>query len=150
METSSNQLVKVSKEFPVSVDELYQAWVSADALKQWWKPMGHQLNDVTNELRAGGKVEYRFGKNQDEALLIISGNYEEVKERERLVYSWNWQFPKNPIEDAPYKLTIQFLPQGNGSRIEVTQENLKDEEAIKVHEEGWNKALNDLDGYLSS
>lgn len=35
METSTNQLVKVSKEFPVSVDELYQAWVSADALKQW-------------------------------------------------------------------------------------------------------------------
>jgi uncharacterized protein YndB with AHSA1/START domain len=149
METNTNQVIQISKEFPVSVDELYNAWISPDALKEWWKPMGHQLKDITNELKEGGRIKYVFQDNNGDTVLNIDGNYSEVAERERLEYSWNWQFPKDPVGNSEFMLTIIFSAQGNGSKLDVRQENLKDEEAIRIHKEGWDGALNDLHDYLS-
>lgn len=149
METNTNQVVQISKEFPVSVDKLYNAWISPDALKEWWKPMGHHLEDVTNELKEGGGVSYVFQDNNGDTVLNIDGNYSEVAERERLVYSWNWQFPKDPVGNSEFMLTIIFSSQGDGSRLDISQENLKDEESIRIHKQGWDSALNDLHDYLS-
>jgi uncharacterized protein YndB with AHSA1/START domain len=64
------------------------------------------------------------------------------------VYSWNFDFPKNPVEESSYKLEINFSETANGSRIHVKQENLDDQEAVVVHREGWEKGLEGLGKYL--
>lgn len=150
MDSNTVLSVQVSKEFPVPVDALYNAWVSPEALKQWCTPIGNSLTEVKNEVKEGGAIKYKAETESGEFSLLITGEYEEVKEKERLVYSWNWQFPNNSMGDSLFKLTVVFSQQGNGSRVDVKQENLKDDEAIIIHQEGWERALKNLHQYLVS
>lgn len=149
MESKDALTVHITKEFPVSTDQLYKAWVTEEDLKQWWKPMGAQLKSVTNELKEGGTVKYEFAGGDDHTF-SITGKYDEVKEKELLKYGWNWEIPNEPIENSQYTLTVKFSGQGNSSTLDVTQENFKDEESIAPHKQGWEKSLNDLQQYLSS
>lgn len=145
MSNETSAKVHVTKSFTAGKDELYKAWTEPEKLKQWWKPMNKQLQDVENDIRQGGKVVYRFEGN-----LTIKGEYKEAAPAEKLVYSWNWELPEEAAHKGEYLLTIQFKESGNGSTLDVTQENFKDEHAIKPHQEGWEEALNDLKDYLET
>lgn len=140
------QKVEATKQFDVPVEKLFQAWNDPEQLKQWWKPMGKDLMEVSNDLKVGGEVRYTFGGGS----LIISGNYERVKVNETLVYTWNWHFPEDASKNARYKLTIQFLAKGNGSEIHVNQEDTQSQENLHPNENGWEKGLSDLHGFLSN
>jgi uncharacterized protein YndB with AHSA1/START domain len=143
-------VVSVTKDFSVPADRLYRAWVTPEELKQWWHPMGNQLKEVTNELKEGGQIRYVFQNNHQGHSFEIHGQYEEVKESQKLVYSWNWEVPGQNFEESKYRLSVVFTGQDNSSRLEVRQENFADEEAIHPHREGWDKALNDLQQYLTT
>ena len=146
MGKSNTQNLKISEKFNVPVDELYKAWISPDALKEWWNPMGKKLTNVKNEVKKGGHIEYTADDN--DSPLVIKGEYEEVKEKEKLVYTWNFNFSREAFDESPYRLTISFEDRDNKSRLDVKQENLQDDEAVKVHENGWKKQLQNLKDYL--
>src|SRR3954470_605899 len=121
MEINKVLKVEADKNFAVTVDELYDAWTNPEQLKKWWKPMGNTLKEVTNDIRKGGTVRYVFNDNK----LVISGEYLEVNEKEKLVYTWNWELPEDAVRNAQYKLSINFTPTGNGSKINVVQDNFQ-------------------------
>lgn len=110
--------------------------------------MNSHLNDVQIDLKPGGAYQYQFQNERGDGAFAITGTYEGVEENRRLVYSWNWQMPEKTIQDGHFKLWIEFSPQGGGSRLQVTQENFAEEEAVHPHREGWDKALADLKQYL--
>lgn len=144
MQKQEGLKVEAGKSFPVSAQELYNAWTNPDTLKQWWKPMGNSLQEVINDIRQGGTVKYIFENNA----LIISGEYLEVKENEKLVYTWNWNLPNDPVRNADYLLTVEFKNNGDSSELKVVQENFENEEALHPHTEGWQKGLSELEMFL--
>jgi uncharacterized protein YndB with AHSA1/START domain len=150
MESSSAIRLNVAKDFTVSPETLFDAWNKEEQLKEWWHPLGNRLERVTNDLKEGGTIRYEFSNTQGGHPLIIEGTYKEVKGREKLVYTWNWNLEEDSIGKAEYQLEVRFLPQGNGSRLEVVQENFLDEEAVQPHREGWEKGLQDLKAYLEN
>lgn len=144
--------LEIEKEFSAPVDELVKAWTEPDQLKQWWKPAGAELKNVDNDVKEGGKIRYEFESDGGETSLIITGEYKEVKENEKLTYTWNWEVPNSDaVNDSDYMLHIGFDSlEDDKSKISVKQENFKDQEAIQPHREGWDKALNDLASYLDA
>ncbi len=144
MEINKALKVEAQKNFSVGLDELYNAWTNPGQLKQWWKPMGNSLKEVTNDIKKGGTIRYVFNDNK----LIISGEYLEVKEKEKLEYTWNWELPEDAVRNASYKLTVNFAATDNGSKIHVLQENFQDEETMLPHQQGWEKGLSELDHFL--
>lgn len=146
MKNEKKHSIEISKDFPVSVDQLYKAWISPDALKKWWTPMDKKLTDVQNDVKKGGSIKYTA--NDSEPSLVITGEYEEVKEKEKLVYTWDFNFSEDAFEESPFRLSINFTKDGNSSSLEVHQENLKDNEAVQVHKKGWEKQLDNLKKYL--
>lgn len=150
MENTTTQKLEVSKEFSVPVTNLYKAWITAEDLKAWWHPINSNLTDVQNNVKQGGDIKYVFANEDGAGSFIITGTYKEVKEEKRLVYTWNWEVSADSIGDSNYLLSISFVDLGdNRSRLEVVQEYFKAEESIQPHREGWEKALADLDLYLS-
>jgi uncharacterized protein YndB with AHSA1/START domain len=145
MEINKALKVEASKSFPVTASQLYNAWTNPEELKQWWKPMGNALKEVVNDIKTGGAVRYIFADNA----LVISGEYLEVKENEKLVYTWNWELPNDAVRNAAYKLTVNFAGKDNGSEISISQENFQDEEAMLPHRQGWEKGLDELEHFLS-
>ena len=131
----NNLKLEAEKHFSREKERVFEAWIESEQLKKWWKPMDNALTEVNNDLKPGGTV-------------TISGNYEEVVMNEKLVYSWNWEFAKDEIKNASYKLDVQFITQGEGSSIHMLQTSFENEESIVPHKEGWEKGLNDLAAYL--
>ncbi len=146
MKSTKEPILEITKDFPTSVEQLYNAWISPTALKQWWRPMDKKLTDVQNELKQGGSIKYTA--NNSEPSLVITGEYEEVKEREKLIYTWDFNFSEDAFGESSFRLTINFLEDGNKSKLKVKQENLKDDEAVQVHRKGWEKQLENLKKYL--
>ena len=135
--------VEVQKQMQVKAAEVFAAWTQPDQLKKWWKPMNETLTEVTNDVKEGGVVKYVF-----ETGITILGEYEEIEENKKLVYSWDWNFPKDAIKNSKYKLTVTFSDEGEGSKLHVQQQAFQEEESTLPHKEGWEKGLNDLAEYL--
>lgn len=148
METSQSLTLELSKDFNTPADKLYQAWVTEDALRQWWHPMKNTLGSLVNELHEGGRIEYKFLTAEGEKAFTITGDYKKAEQGKKLVYSWNWDFPSPPAEDTDFLLTIEFSAKDKGSVLHVQQEGFTMEEAIQPHREGWDTALKNLEIYL--
>ncbi|MBL4674684.1 MAG: SRPBCC domain-containing protein [Mucilaginibacter sp.] len=146
----ANENVSVEKSFSVGVIELYKAWTEPEALKDWWKPLGRTLVAVDADLKKGGMIKYTFDsvESKDEQL-VIEGEYETVLPKEKLVYTWNWVLHGQPVENGAYKLTVGFSEEGEGSKLTIIQQAEQETEGVNPHQEGWEKALQDLDEYLS-
>jgi uncharacterized protein YndB with AHSA1/START domain len=149
MEKAVDLNIEVKKAFTVSVERLYQAWTSENDLRQWWHPMHNQLKQLQNDLKPGGAVIYTFENQDGQEVFTINGTYKEVEQGKKLVYTWNWHLPTPAMHDSEFLLTVVFEPHGSGSQLSVRQEQIAHEEALHVHREGWNKALNDLEAYLN-
>lgn len=137
--------LEISKQFESPKEQLYKAWTDAEQLKLWWKPMGKQLAEVTNDLSEGGAVKYSFEGGD----LTIDGTYEKVTPGELLEYTWNWHSAEQTIEDASYKLSVKFTGEGNESTISITQQGFNNKESVQPHQHGWEQGLQQLHDYLS-
>ena len=144
MDSNSN-IIEISETFSVPVEDLYKAWTDAEALKQWWHPIGDSLESVTNELNEGGVVAYEFANKG----FNVSGNYSEVKPNEKLVYTWNWEF-KDELPSESYTLEIGFESSESGSTLHVKQHELPDDAIAKPHKDAWHTALDSLKAYLEN
>jgi uncharacterized protein YndB with AHSA1/START domain len=136
--------VEMSKNFPVPVERLFEAWNEPEQLKQWWHPLNNHLESVKNELKEGGTIEYEFENHK----LHIRGNYKEVSKNEKLVYSWNWELADEQVKNAEYILSVDFIPEENGSRLQIRQEGFENEVATKPHKDGWEQGLTSLEAFL--
>jgi uncharacterized protein YndB with AHSA1/START domain len=146
MSNENNPTIQVSKSFDISKEKLYKAWTEPEELKQWWKPMDKQLTKVENEITEGGTVRYQFEDN-----LQVRGEYKEVTPGEKLVYSWIWEVPEESLHKGEYLLTVSFKDDGDGgSSLDISQQNIMEEHAVKPHQTGWDGALEDLKNYLAS
>jgi uncharacterized protein YndB with AHSA1/START domain len=130
--------IETSKKFQVPVDQLFDAWNNTEKLKEWWHPFNKNLSEVKNELKEGGTVKYDF---EGEPQCHVSGEYKEVIENKRLVYTWNWDLEHDEMSNGDYTLTIDFIPEEDGSRLQVKQEGFTDENAREPHKRGWDRGI---------
>ena len=149
MEASQVKTIEIKKDFPVSKENLYQAWTNADELKQWWKPLKATLTEVDNTVEKAGKIKYSFENNDIKDFLVITGEYLEVEENSKLIYTWDWVTKEGPLGNGSYKLTVNFTDADQGSQVSILQESNSSEEAVMPHQDGWEKSLEDLRNYLS-
>lgn len=145
MEGNQNTgVVEMSRNFTVPVERLFEAWNEPEQLKQWWHPLNNHLETVKNDLKEGGVIDYEFQDHK----LHITGNYQKVSRNEKLVYSWNWELADDQIKNAEYTLSIDFIAEEKGSRLQIRQEGFKDQQATQPHKEGWNQGLESLEEFL--
>ncbi|TDE14503.1 SRPBCC family protein [Dyadobacter psychrotolerans] len=144
METNQQHKIETSQEFAVPVEMLFKAWTEQEHLQKWWRPMGETLESVKSELEEGGANEYYF----ESKAFKITGNYQQADVNKKLVYTWNWDFEGNELENEKYILHIKFESTDGGSKLLVVQEGLASEEVLPAHEDGWKTGLESLKSYL--
>lgn len=137
--------IETSKAFKVPVERLYQAWINDENLKAWWHPFNKNLREVVNDLRKDGIIEYRFDGEQK---CNVTGRYKEVEENKRLVYSWDWDLEHDDMQSGEFTLTIDFIAEGEGSRLNIKQEGFIDDDAAEPHKKGWDRGLESLRQHL--
>jgi uncharacterized protein YndB with AHSA1/START domain len=128
----------VRREIAAPADELFDAWLDADSLRQWMKPGNTHETRVESDPRVGGSFRITMLDGQND--YVHTGTYQEIDRPRRLVFTWS--SPATHFRDSI--VTVTFEPGAGSTVVQVHQVGLPDEEAKANHTGGWNDALREL------
>ena len=95
------------------------------------------------DARIGGRFRVSF--STDAEYYEVGGVYREVVANARLVFSWAWH--STPERES--LVTVSLQPDGDGTLLELTHEQLFDQAARDGHERGWMGSLDELQKYVA-
>jgi len=128
----------VRREIAAPPAELFDAWLDAEKMSQWMRPMDTERSKVKLDARVGGEFEVIMYTPNGE--VPHTGTYQEITRPRRLVFTWN-----SPYAGSHGSLvTVDFKPKGRGTEIVLTHERLPSEEMVKAHTGGWTSILERL------
>jgi len=95
------------------------------------------------DARIGGRFRVSF--STDAEYYEVGGVYREVVANARLVFSWAWH--STPERES--LVTVSLQPDGDGTLLELTHEQLFNQAARDGHERGWMGSLDELQKYVA-
>jgi uncharacterized protein YndB with AHSA1/START domain len=150
MNQPTNQVpgLYLTRVVPASRERVSAAWTTPDAIKAWFGPGDCEVLDARIDLRIGGKYCFVLSTEQL-GEISVSGQYEEIKPPEKLIYTWRWAGSAE-LTDATSLVTVEFVAAGSATEIRLTHEQLPTLESRDSHGQGWNGALDKLAKYVAS
>ncbi|MGF1574255.1 MAG: SRPBCC domain-containing protein [Sumerlaeia bacterium] len=139
--------LEISRIISASRERVFNAWKKIDAMQHWWAAS-------ENNAFAGGSIDFRVGGKYHLSMRVFNkdivrtsyGEYVEIDEPSRLVFTWNWQHDETPMNSL---VTLQFNSlELNKTELILRHEKLPDTEMGRKHQEGWNAVLLKLQDYL--
>src|ERR1035441_1301649 len=137
---SVTRLIKAPRE------RVFTAWTTPADILKWFGPETCQTLSAKVNLRAGGDYHIRV-KSAEMGEVNLDGKFREVKWPGKLVYTWN--FSGNPkLDFGESQVTVEFLDRNGATEVQVTHEQLPNEEVKEDHTQGWNGSLDKLERHL--
>lgn len=93
---------------------------------------------ATLDPRPGGT--YRVTLNERD---IVRGEYVEVVPYTRVVFTWGWEAPTNPVRPGSSTVQVDLIPDGDATIVRLTHRDLP-EAARPAHGAGWDLYLGRL------
>ena len=121
--------------FEAAPARLFSAWTEPAKLCQWFRVSPDYTTPIADvDLRVGGR--FRLGMRTPEGEDIVAGGeYREVAEPEKLVFTWKWE--SAPPESPPTLVTLEFIQLESGAEIVLRHEHLPTIEQRDSHLDGW-------------
>ena len=125
---------------------VYKAWTDPDEVRQWWALSGMTVEIADFDIRVGGR--FRLGlRSQEGNLHVAGGEYSVVDPPARLVHTWQWE-DREPGDTQVMRVTVEFIEDGDATRLVLTHEDFRSQEAADRHNEGWSNKLDCIEQYL--
>ena len=137
IESGSLQIVRV---FGAPRTRVFRWWAEAERLRQWSGCKEARNCEVEMDFRVGGTFTQRMeisGKGQ----FTVTGTYEEILEPERIVYRAN-------LGPVATRVTVEFLVEGHGTKVVLTQDGLPDEMMRNIVAMGTTESLDKLEALI--
>ena len=129
---------------------VFDAWVKPELRKRWWRAAPEMFCDVCEvDARPGGR--YRVNMKQpgpDAREYVTIGEFIEVVEPAKLVFTWRWESWRDSHEDARVTVELRAVD-AETTELTLTHDKLPDANAAREHTEGWRGALDALVGWFS-
>ncbi len=136
---SADRVLVITRLLAAPLALVFQAWTDPERMMRWYAPEGLETPYAEADLCVGGRFRVLMreadGKEHD-----VSGEYREIVQNRKLVFTWSWV--RSP-EDISL-VTVELEPEGDGTRLTLTHEQLPDSEERDSHQSGWSTALNKL------
>ncbi len=128
---------------------VFDAWKEPEFLREWWGKWGnYAFQKATVDFRVGGRYEFSMSVINKDIVRTSYGEYLEIDEPSRLVFTWNWEHDDEPMNSI---VTLQLNELGRDqTELILRHERLPDTEAGHKHKEGWPVVLGKLDEYLAA
>ena len=78
-------------------------------------------------------------RSPDGTAHYVGGVYREVTAPERLVFTWAWRTDGVPGHET--LVTVEFHPDGDGTRLVLVQEAFDSAQSRDDHRQGWTSSL---------
>jgi uncharacterized protein YndB with AHSA1/START domain len=131
-------------------ERVFDAWISAEKLAQWWGPNGFTNPRCEIDPRPGGKIYIEMIRSSDGKMFPLDGEVEVVEAPSRIVLrarGYNAANGQTTIED---RVTATFTEQDGKTLVTVHLYVLdvapSYQEAAKRMDQGWSQSLQRLEG----
>jgi uncharacterized protein YndB with AHSA1/START domain len=132
-------VVEVKKVVNAPIEKAFKAWVDADEMKQWYSPTGMTTPEASSDARKGGK--YRVLMQRGDQKFDNSGEYLEIDEPNKLVFSWN---DKDSVVTVDFKKVDE-----NKTEVSLRHVGFASEESRAQHNEGWVGVLEKMEKHFA-
>lgn len=131
--------LSITRQFNMSVDALFAAWSSAEAVARWFAPGSMTVPEAEVDFVVGGR--YRVVMEDDDgSRYIVGGTYHSIVPGERISFSWQWEHGEEETE-----VMVRFKPLGEDrSELILDHTDFADPDNCNKHESGWNGCLDNL------
>lgn len=138
MKTTDKQIITVATSIKAPVDKVWKAWTDPGDITQW----NFAVDDwhsprAENDLRQGGKFNYRMESRDGKFGFDFAGEYNDVKEKQLIEYT---------MGDGR-KVNIRFTDKGHETLVEETFE-AEDQNSIQMQRDGWQAILNNFKSHV--
>lgn len=137
---SGNRL-QITRVFDAPRAMVFAYWTQPEKLQQWSGCKDATKVEIQADVRPGGAFTQKM-QIAGAGEYTLTGRYEEVIEPERIVYTAN-------MGPATIRVTIEFLDEGKGTKVVVTQEGFPDPKLGHIVSQGMSESFEKLDELLA-
>jgi uncharacterized protein YndB with AHSA1/START domain len=133
--------LRIERTFQAPAEKVFQAWTSEEVMRRWFHAEHDwETTEAQVDLRLGGNVRVVMRDPHKDAEYGGGGTYTEINPPTRLAFTWTWDDDK----ERETLIELDFLETDGSTTVLLTHRNLKDEESLRDHEDGWTKCLENL------
>ena len=133
--------LQITRVFNAPREVVFTFWKEAEKVRQWSGCKDATRVEIEMDFRVGGSFTqkmYITGAGE----FTITGIYDEIIEPERIAYHVN-------LGAATTRLVVEFIDQGEQTRVILTQEGFPDENLSRIVSEGTLESLDKLEDILA-
>jgi uncharacterized protein YndB with AHSA1/START domain len=134
--------LKLDRLIAAPPDRVFAAWTQPELLNQWSSPPGISIEGGELALRVGGRWRVMM-RGGDGSTREAFGTYREIVPSKRLVYTHAWHVGGGTTPET--LLTVEFRPEGNATRLILTQTGFESAESRDGHRIGWSSSIDNLE-----
>jgi uncharacterized protein YndB with AHSA1/START domain len=139
----SDQTVVVRKMLPASCEEVFDAWLDSEGMRQWMCPGPVTNSEVTLEPRVGGR--FRILMKSPKANYDHTGEFRVLDRPSKLQFTW----VSTGTDHQETLVTVELHKRGPQCELVLTHERFPRGEAVSEHKRGWGEIVDKLDSYLA-
>ncbi|MBW6424254.1 SRPBCC family protein [Rhizobium sp. XQZ8] len=133
--------IQLHRVFTTSPDKVYRAFTEVDALAKWLPPNGFTCTVHDLDATVGGKFRMSFHNFTTGHSHSFGGEYRELVQGERLVYTDRFDDPNLPGEIV---VTVVLKKVSVGTEVNITQAGIPDAIPAEACYLGWQESLINL------
>jgi len=143
---TENRTLRLERTYRAPIRAVFEAWTSEEVIRRWWElEHGWSTTEAELDLRVGGAVRVVMRDPDKDIEYGGGGTYTEIVPPTRLAFTWIWDGDTHRT-----LIEIDLEDTGDATTVRFTQRDLWDEEAVRAHEEGWTKILDNLERMLAA
>jgi uncharacterized protein YndB with AHSA1/START domain len=138
----SGQTVTIRKMLAASPEEVFDAWLDADGMRQWMRPGPVTGCEVALDARVGG--HFRIIMTAPEGTIVNTGEFRVLDRPEKLQFTWvssRWDYEETLI-------TVELHGREAQCELVLTHERFPLQHSARQLVTGWTQILEKLGGHV--
>jgi uncharacterized protein YndB with AHSA1/START domain len=137
---SDDHTVRIERTFQAPAERVFHAWTSEEVMRRWWQAeRGWETAAAEVDLRVGGAVRVVMRDPVKDVDHGGGGTYTEIEPPTRLAFTWLWDG-----DTRRTLIEIDFEEADGATTVRFVHRDLWDEAAVRDHEGGWSRILDNL------
>ncbi len=142
----NKQMIHRKRLLNASPERVFSLWTEPASIRQWFGGLQTEVQDVSFDLRPGG--QYSIQVNTEQGASTITGEFLEVEEPARLVYTWELESPQGTMPSTTVE--VEFRGRDGQTEVVLSHGPFLDPEVKVFHGDGWQACFEGLEVLLSS
>lgn len=133
--------LQIERTFQAPAEAVFAAWTSEEVMRRWFHAEHHwETPEARVDLRLGGAVRVVMRNPDDGTEYGGGGTYTEIDPPTRLAFTWIW----DDDEARQTMIELDFEEVDGATTVRLTHSNLRDEDSLRSHEDGWTKCFDNF------